>query len=180
LGDWAIIPIPTGTSDRLRFEPLVARHAATLSDALLDPVVYQFIEGPNPTRMQDLADKFEYVSTMSLVGLRCWDIGVFALNTGEGLGRIEANIVEQRAEIAYLFGSKHWGHGYAQEAMHWLQQRLREDGVASVLWATVNPQNERSIRLLTRLGFTPVADGWPKLFTYDAGNLVFRRDLLDS
>ena len=61
--------------------------------------------------------------------------------------------------------------------MRWLEDRLREDGAATVLWATVQPGNERLIRLLTRLRYLPLADGWPRLLSYDEGDLVFRRDL---
>jgi RimJ/RimL family protein N-acetyltransferase len=164
----------------LRFEPLAGRHAAALSDALLDPEVYRFITGPRPVTTEDLANEFHRVTQPPATGRdgqRWWNVAVFSADTGQGLGRLEATIFEWRAEVAYLFGAMHWGQGYAQEAMHWLHDRLAEDSVATELWATVAPQNERSIRLLTRLGYAPVAAGWPKLYSYDDGDLIFQREI---
>jgi RimJ/RimL family protein N-acetyltransferase len=162
----------------LRFEPLCSAHAALLSDALLDPAVYQFIEGPHPASTWELADDFERLSKGPAAGgqpMRWWNIGVFAAHSGEGLGQLQATIHDDWAEIAYVLGSKHWGQGYAQEAMRWFHGKLAEDGAATTLWATVAPRNARSVRLLERLGYTPIADGWPELGSYDEGDLVFCR-----
>ena len=107
--------------------------------------------------------------------MRWWNVGVFAADSHAGLGQLQATIYDNWAEIAYVFGSKHWGQGLAQESMRWFHERLREDGAAGTLWATVAPENEPSVRLLTRLGYAPVADGWPELGSYDEGDLVFCR-----
>jgi len=165
----------------LQFEPIERAHADRLADALLDPAVYRFVEGPHPTSISELAEHFERLSKGPAAdGVRWWNISVFAAETHEGLGQLQATIIDDRAEIAYLFGSKHWGQGYAQEAMAWFQEKLAEDGAAETLWATVAPSNERSVRLLKRLGYTPVADGWPELGSYDEGDLVFRRPCPNS
>lgn len=170
--------MPAGRSERLRFEPLSWAHAALLSEVLLDPAVYEFIAGPHPTSTWDLAEDFDRAAqgpAADCQPMRWWNIGIFALDTGEGLGQIQATIVDDWAEIAYVLGSKHWGQGYAQEAVRWLQRQLAEDGAAATLWATVAPGNERSVRLLGRLGYAPVLDGWPRLGSYDEGDLVFCR-----
>jgi RimJ/RimL family protein N-acetyltransferase len=162
----------------LRFEPLGRAHAERLSDALLDPAVYRFIAGPNPASIFDLEDDFERAAQGPAADrgpMRWWNLGVFDAATGEGLGQIQATLVDDWAEVAYVFGSKHWGQGYAQEAMRWFHEQLRADGAAQALWATVAPGNERSLRLLARLGYAPVAEGWPALGSYDDGDLVFRR-----
>lgn len=161
----------------MRFEPLARAHADCLSDALLDPAVYEFIPGPHPASTLELAEDFSRLSLgppADLQWMRWWNIGVFAAATGEGLGQLQATIVDDWAEVAYVFGSKHWGQGYAQEAMRWFHEQLREDGAAWDLWAAVAPRNARSVRLLERLGYRPVTEGWPELGSYDAGDLVFR------
>jgi RimJ/RimL family protein N-acetyltransferase len=170
--------MPEGRSERLRFEPLSWAHAALLSEVLLDPAVYEFIAGPHPASTLDLAEDFQRAAEGPAADrqpMRWWNIGVFAAETGQGLGQIQATIVDDWAEIAYLFGRKHWGQGYAQEAVRWLHAKLAEDGAAGTLWATVTPSNRRSVRLLERLGYTPVSEGWPRLGSYDEGDLVYRR-----
>ena len=155
-----------------------AAHAEPLSEVLLDPAIYRFIPGPHPTSIWELADDFERLSKGPAPGgkpMRWWNVGVFAADSHAGLGQLQATIYDNWAEIAYVFGSKHWGQGFAQESMRWFHERLREDGAAGTLWATVALENEPSVRLLTRLGYAPVADGWPELGSYDEGDLVFCR-----
>ena len=110
--------------------------------------------------------------------MRWWNFAVLDATGEVGLGRVQATIVDDWAEIAYLFGAQYWGRGFALEATGWLHRQLAADGAARTWWATVAPANERSVRLLGRLGYTPVVDGWPKLGSYDPGDLVFRRDCL--
>lgn len=171
-----MILVPQGSSDRLRFEPLTPAHAVDLSEALLDPAVYTFIGGKHPTSTGDLATSFQWHTNgppASHSAERWWNVAVFSLDGNHGLGRLEATIIEDRAAIAYLFGPKHWGKGYALEAMRWFQDRLAEDGAAAKLWATVLPGNARSVHLLHRLGYTLITSGWPPLGCYDEGDLVF-------
>ena len=175
-----MIPIPEGKSQRLRFEPLVHGHAVSLSEALLDPAVYAPFGKTPPKSVEALIALIQRWSAGPPANRpteRWWNIAVFSLDDNCGLGRLEATIIDDRAEIAYLFGSKHWGKGYALEAMRWFQDRLAEDGAASKLWATITPGNERSVRLVQRLGYVPVNSGWPDLCTYDEGDIVFCRDV---
>ncbi len=115
----AMIPILEGRSARLRFEPLAPRHAADLSEAILDPEVHRFISGPWPQSVEELAADFERLcrGTVGDNPQVWWNVAVFNAETGEGIGQVQATLVDGRAEVAYLFGSRHWGHGYAQEAM---------------------------------------------------------------
>ncbi len=175
-----MIPVPDGSSQRLRFAPLIPRHAASLSEALLDPAVYEFIGGDRPESIDALAARFEHFAAGPPAirpTERWWNIAVFSLEDSRGLGRLEATLIDDRAEIAYLLGSDHWGKGYAFEAMSWFHDRLAEDGAVSKLWATVLPTNKKSVRLLQRLGYSPVTGGWPELGSYDEGDLVFCRPI---
>jgi RimJ/RimL family protein N-acetyltransferase len=169
---------PHGRSERLRFEPLVPGNALSLSDALLDPAAYAFISSGPPKSLEDLTAQIERCLAGPPANRpreRWWNIAVFSLDDNRGLGRLQATLVDHRAEVAYVFGSEHWGNGYALEAMHWFQDRLVEDGTAWKFWATVLPTNERSVRLLQRLGYTKIDRDWPKLASYDEGDLVFCR-----
>lgn len=174
------MPVLEGKSQRLRFEPLVPRHAVSLSEALLDPAVYAPFGKTPPKSIEALIaliERWSAGSPASCPTERWWNIAVFSLDDNQGLGRLEATIIDDRAEVAYLFGSKHWGNGYALEAMRWFQDRLTEDGAVLKLWASVTPSNERSIRLLQRLGYGPIHSDWPDLYTYDEEDIVFCRDV---
>jgi ribosomal-protein-alanine N-acetyltransferase len=173
-----VIPVPKGSSSRLRFEPLVRAHARCLGEALLDPAAYTFIAGSPPKSMEDLAAQFERRSAgppASRLEERWWNIAILSIDGVHGLGRLEATLSDDRAEVAYVLGPKHWGNGYAYEAMCWFQQKLAQDGAASKFWATVLPANEKSVQLLRRLGYMQVDSGWPDLASYDEGDLVFCR-----
>lgn len=164
--------------DRLVFEPLRQAHAFELINALTDPRVYEFIEGSYPATYEDLAaefDRFEAGPPEGKRHERWWDYAVRLGERGQTIGRLEATLVDDWAEVAYLFGPEYWGRGYASEALTWLHGQLRQDGAAADWWASVCPGNERSMKLLTRLGYIEVASGWPALTSYDPGDRVFRR-----
>ncbi len=55
-------------------------------------------------------------------------------------------------EIGMIFAPASWGQGFASEAVGAIIARARGRGMASIR-ADVDPRNERSLRLLTRLGF---------------------------
>jgi RimJ/RimL family protein N-acetyltransferase len=55
-------------------------------------------------------------------------------------------------EIGMIFAPGSWGQGFAGEAVRAIIGRARARGMASIR-ADVDPRNERSLRLLTRLGF---------------------------
>jgi RimJ/RimL family protein N-acetyltransferase len=165
-------------SDRLIYEPLAASHAAGLCEALTDPLVYAHITGRFPTSVAGL----EIAFARSAGGPPAersseiwWNFAV-RLRSGEFIGRIEATIHDGLAEVAYLLGPKYWGCGYATKALTWLHERLRESEGVNSYWATVHPENGRSIRLLERLGYGEVVRGWPKLFSYDEYDRVFSKE----
>jgi RimJ/RimL family protein N-acetyltransferase len=62
--------------------------------------------------------------------------------------------IERVVEIGYSLHPDHHGHGYATEAVRALIGMLRDRGAATVV-AGCDIDNERSARLLERLGFEP-------------------------
>jgi len=55
-------------------------------------------------------------------------------------------------EIGMIFAPGSWGQGFAGEAVRAIIARAKARGMATIR-ADVDPRNERSLRLLTRLGF---------------------------
>ncbi|MDE2298798.1 MAG: GNAT family N-acetyltransferase, partial [Burkholderiales bacterium] len=73
---------------------------------------------------------------------------------GQLLGCVQATVfVPGSAWIAYVFSSRHWGRGHAHEATAAMLAHLAQDCGVDRFLATVEVENERSIRLLDRLGF---------------------------
>lgn len=167
-------------SERLLYEPITRQHALELQQALCDPRVYAFIDECCPPTHDELLQSFarKQAGAPAQRAGEVWiDYAVRSRQTGIAMGRVEATILDHKAEVAYLFGASFWGCGYALEAVQWLQQWVAWSYGINDCWATVSAQNARSIRLLGRLGYVESAQAeWPaRLLSYGAGDRVFHR-----
>ncbi|MGZ8992914.1 MAG: GNAT family N-acetyltransferase, partial [Burkholderiaceae bacterium] len=59
--------------------------------------------------------------------------------------------------VAYVLASRYWGHGHAQRAMQAMLDHLAAAYDVDRCLATVEVENQRSVRLLERLNFSPAA-----------------------
>ncbi len=164
-------------SARLGYDPLSPDHAPDLFLALRDPRVSEhFGDEPEPGTLTAMTEQFVrmHAGPPPHRSHQRWINYVVRLLLDQQLiGRLEATIIDHRAEVAYLFDPKAWGQGYATEAVAWLQGHCRASATVSEFWATVAPSNERSMRLLARLDYQEITDGWPTLASYDPGDRVF-------
>ncbi len=162
---------------RLLYESLCADHAQGLFESLGDPRVYEHIGDVQSPNVDVLAAQFAYMASAGppahLAHERWLNYAVRLRVNGTLIGRLEATIIERRAEVAYLFGPRFWGQGYATEAMAALQDHLRQSQQVTEIWATTTPENTRSIKLLERFGYVPISDSRPPLVSFESGNLVF-------
>ena len=161
---------------RLSIEPLTIAHAAELVE-LLDPrVTAHFAPEEKPKTLDDLRQCFaELVGghQQKRDGKLFLNFAVRLSSSGSCIGRLEAFVQDEDAEIAFLFVPSAWGKGYASEAVSWLRQHLAEAFGVQRVWACITPSNTRSSVLCSRLGFGPAAQGtWPALASYDEGDLV--------
>jgi RimJ/RimL family protein N-acetyltransferase len=164
-------------SKNLRFELLTAAHANDLFPILTTPSVLAFID-ETPPIIEEL--RMEYAnrargpkdSTMTIE--RWFNMAIYVKNPPSIIGRLEATWYGQWGELAYLLGEAWWGKGLAFEAMCWWHDYLTVFAPETEWWATVHPANQRSIRLLKRLGYEEVkSDQRPQLQSYDAGDCCF-------
>jgi hypothetical protein len=81
---------------------------------------------------------------------------------------------DEIAEIAYVFGSSWWDHGYATEATAWLLDRIARIRARDLL-GVVGPRERGLDPVLRRLGFTGSRIGDGHLLSYADGDLTFRR-----
>jgi RimJ/RimL family protein N-acetyltransferase len=149
-----IIATPT-----LRLEPLAAGHAEPMFAPMSAPEIYEHIPGKPPVSVSALRERYAALEKgRSPSGRDRWLNWVVRLPTGQCAGYVQATIhPEHTGDFAFVFAPEHWGKGVAFEAcqavLPWL---ARETGVVA-LYATVDPENARSLRLLARLGFIEVA-----------------------
>lgn len=71
----------------------------------------------------------------------------------QACGYVQATVRGDSAMVAYVLFRRYWGRGIAVEAvLGMLDELARAFGVRSAT-ATVDPRNDRSVKLLRKLGF---------------------------
>jgi RimJ/RimL family protein N-acetyltransferase len=169
-------------SKNLYFEPLTDTHANDLFSILTTPSVLVFIDpNGNPSTMEEL--KAEYAARshgpviLATPTERWFNMAIrLKIPPSQAIGRLEATGYGEWGEVAYLLGEAWWGKGLAFEAMRWWHDYLAATAPGTEWWATVHPMNQRSIRLLQRLGYEEVdSHQSPKLHSYDLGDCCFVR-----
>jgi len=141
---------------RLELDPQLAQHADEMFVLLQDPALYQY-ENEAPRSVERLRERFARLETrMSAVGAEAW-LNWVARLPGKGLiGFVQATVHRDgSAGVAYVFGSAHWGKGYAYEAVHAMLCELAKRWNVRVFRAVLKRNNARSQRLLMRLAFAP-------------------------
>lgn len=124
----------------LHIEKLLVSHLDELAEVLLHPEVYEYIEEELPT-----LDDFKLGLERAIAGPRDRAMAESWLNylvrdaAGIMLGRLEATVHHQLAEIAFLFGREHWGRGFASAALLWLHGELERVHGITEFWATTAP-----------------------------------------
>jgi len=167
-------------SKHLLFEPLTAAHAEELWPILATPAVLAWIDPQgNLPALADLRAEFAAWTNgpvASTMPKERWFNVAIRLNISPfpAIGRLESTGYDGWGEVAYLLGEAWWGKGLAFEAMLWWQDYLATAAPGTEWWATVHPMNQRSIRLLERLGYRQVdPSDRPKLQSYDPGDYCF-------
>jgi RimJ/RimL family protein N-acetyltransferase len=159
-------------ADELVYEPLAPAHAAVLFPVLGDARVWQHIQGSDGMSEEQMRVAYARRAAGSTRPGEQWVNLAVRLASGPYLGRVEATVhAAGWAEIAYVFGLSHRGHGYARAAVAWLLAHLGADEI----WAATRPENAPSRRLLDALGFRECPPSRP-LASWDPGDLTYRWD----
>ncbi len=143
-------------TERLELLPLAERLADEMYDGLQSPQLYEYMADSPPPSRAWLRERYRRLETG-----RSPDSSELWLNwllrermTRRFLGHVQATVKDRSASIAYLLFLKAFGAGYASEAVGRMLLSLERDYDVSEFVATVHIENQRSIRLLERLGFT--------------------------
>jgi RimJ/RimL family protein N-acetyltransferase len=166
-------------SKRLVYEQITSRHAGELKDVLDDPRVYVYVDDGVAPTFEQLLESF----TLMKAGPpehrkdeRWVNYAVRIKDSQIAIGRVEATVIEHRAEVAYLFGADYWGKGYGSESLLWLQHLLQNNYGVSEFWATVTPGNMSSKHLLLKQGYAEVSrENMPRLASYENDDWIFCR-----
>ena len=137
----------------LVLEPLVPDHAEAMFEVLSDPELY--LDHPPPPSVEHLRDVYAGVeSRLSPDGHQVWLNWVVRRPGQPLLGYVQATVLrDHTAWVGYVFSARHWGQGHATKAGRAILEHVARDyGVLRFL-ASVEAPNQRSIRLLERLGF---------------------------
>jgi RimJ/RimL family protein N-acetyltransferase len=140
---------------RLTLEPQTAAHAEEMFAVLSDPAIYEYENEPPPS-IEWLRARFAKLeSRRSPDGQEQWLNWVIRLPSSELIGYVQATVrFNGRAAIAYELSSAYWGQGLAKHAVQAMIVELAERYRVRSLSAVFKCANQRSQRLLERLGFS--------------------------
>ncbi len=145
----------TLSAAELTLEPLETNHAEAMFELLSDVEIYRYLDYPPPSSIEYLRGVYARLEARrSPDGSEDWLNWVIRPVGRPLVGYVQATVASNRsAYVAYVLGSKYWGLGYAQKAMHAMLEHLASAYGVDRCLATVEAGNQRSIHLLERLGF---------------------------
>ncbi len=165
------------TAGRLVLEPQVAAHAEEMFSVLSDPAIYE-IENEPPSSPAWLRTRFTKLETrLSADGDEQWLNWVIRLADGGLIGYVQATIEpDGRAAVAYVLSSNYWGRGLARHAVEAMMVELAGHHSVRGFYAVLKQSNQRSLRLLERLGFTLALPGQTEDFQIESDEMLMRRN----
>ncbi|MBV9997000.1 MAG: GNAT family N-acetyltransferase [Caulobacteraceae bacterium] len=142
-------------TERLVLRPIVAHDWRALYPILSDPVVVAHWDGPEVIDPDVCAG----MVAAEIEDMRAGRGYYWAVEHGGGavLGGCDLADIDRRhhrGEVGFFFARQAWGHGFALEAMRAVVSHAAALGLRR-LWARTHAGNDRSERLLQRLGFEP-------------------------
>jgi RimJ/RimL family protein N-acetyltransferase len=162
----------------LTLEPLTVRHADEMFAVLGDPAIYEYEHVP-PASLEALRRRVAALpSRRSPDGSEGWLNWVIRLPSGAAIGYVQATVYpDRRAAIAYELGSAWWGRGLARRAVEAMLVELASQHGVRRLTAVLKQRNQRSLRLLERLGFAPAAVDDPLRRQLDDDEALMTREM---
>ena len=152
--DWGT-HLPALRAPRLTLRTLIEADVADVLAVFSDPRVLRYWDGPLMTTHQDAMQYIERIHYgFRRRELMQWGIADAATDAVIGTCTLaHLSITHERAEIGFALRQNRWGQGLGSEAVTAaIDFAFKELGLHRVE-ADVDPRNERSLRLLERLGF---------------------------
>jgi RimJ/RimL family protein N-acetyltransferase len=166
-------------TSRFALVPLVAAHADALYPILADPRQLEYLDEGAPASLEALRTRYQRLeSRRSPDGSEHWlNWAIVGTEAGcSAIGFVQATVREDRtAWVAYEVGCQWWGRGIATEATYAMIDHLALHYAVTRFLATVDARNERSWRLLQRLGFRRAPAEEAAAMGVRAGDWLYRR-----
>lgn len=147
------LAIPTLETERLTLRPFREADATALFELSQDPEVMRYVGDRHiPTLQESWRAIAGWLGHWALRGYGQWAIEERTSGRFTGRAGIINPVDWPGAEVGYLLGKDWWGRGYATEAaraaMDWGFEQV---GFADLL-SLIDPANQASIAVATRLG----------------------------
>ncbi|UNK16932.1 GNAT family N-acetyltransferase [Paenibacillus sp. N3/727] len=141
------------TTSRLLLRELSLRDADSVFRHFSDPEVTRFMDIDPCEKLEEAEEIIQF--HMDDSGCR---YGLFIKSSGELAGTCGYHCwvkeVPSRAEIGFDLSSSYWGQGFMQEALVEILKLGFDDMQLDIIEATVEQDNIRSQKLLTKMNFT--------------------------
>lgn len=150
-------PEPFSTS-RLDALPLDVAYAEEMAAVLLDPALHTWTGGA-PEDAETLRARYERQSAGSPDPAELWWNWVLRVRgDGDLAGYVQATVRGERAEVAWVIGTRRQGGGYAKEAAAGLVRHLLDQTSVRTVLAHVHPEHAASAAVATAAGLRPTAE----------------------
>jgi [ribosomal protein S5]-alanine N-acetyltransferase len=149
------IHLPVIETARLRLRPLVEADVAAHYAVFSDPDVARYWSREPWTDIAQAEESIEVILAAREDGSEA-RFGIELLSTGELIGNVGLHhffAQNRRCEIGYALASKHWGQGYATEALRAAIRHGFDALDLNRIEADIDPRNVGSARVLEKLGF---------------------------
>ncbi len=139
------------TTDRLALHPLRIADAAEMVDVLAAASLYEFTGGEAPN-LEALLERYRLQTAGSgrpEEQWRNWIIRIVA--DGRAVGFVQADVIDNTAELAWVVGVEHQERGVASEAAIAMRNQLAAEG-ALRFEAYIHPAHAASQAVARRVG----------------------------
>ena len=162
----------------LTLVPQTAAHADEMFAVLCDPAIYEYEHEPPPS-VEWLRTRYARLETRrSSDAQEGWLNWVIRLPSSELIGYVQATLrADGSAAVAYVLASPFWGRGLARAAVEAMIAELAATYAVHTLTAVLKRENQRSLRLLERIGFVPAPHELYARYGVEPGEVLMLREL---
>jgi RimJ/RimL family protein N-acetyltransferase len=151
---------PALVTGRLSLEPLRVDHADEMVDLLADRALYRFYDDEASPSLDELRERYARQSAGSSAdGSETWHNWILRLlATGSVAGFVQATVVGDVVDLAWVVGTSYQGQGLASEAALAVRDSLAPAGSGVVLQAHIAPGHAASEAVAGRIGLALTSD----------------------